>query len=116
MLPQQQEQHHHHQLHNLSHIPQGLRPQISNIAFSTNDENYGLTSTVYSPNSAYFVPVQLIDDVNVNVPIDVDVTAIIPINIEIEMLKFVLTLVELKPTRLTISIQLLTNIVQQPSI
>lgn len=39
---------------------------------------------MYSPNSAYFVPVQLIDDVNVDIPIDIDVTAIIPIDIEIE--------------------------------
>ncbi len=59
-------------------------PQITNIAYSTNDENYGLTSAVYSPNNAYFVPVQLIDDVNVDIPIDIDVTAIIPIDIEIE--------------------------------
>jgi hypothetical protein len=59
-------------------------PQFTNIAFSNNHENYGLSSAVYSPNDAFFVPVQLIDDVNVNVPIDIDVTAIIPINIEIE--------------------------------
>jgi hypothetical protein len=59
-------------------------PQLTNIAFSNNAENYGLSSAVYSPSDAYFVPVQLIDDVNVNVPIDIDVTAIIPINIEIE--------------------------------
>jgi hypothetical protein len=59
-------------------------PQFTNIAFSNNQENYGLSSAVYSPNDAFFVPVQLIDDVNVNVPIDIDVTAIIPINIEIE--------------------------------
>lgn len=39
---------------------------------------------MYSPNSAYFVPVQLIVDVNVDIPIDIDVTAIIPIDIEIE--------------------------------
>ena len=58
--------------------------QFTNIAFSNNAENYGLSSAAYSPSDAYFVPVQLIDDVNVNVPIDIDVTAIIPINIEIE--------------------------------
>jgi hypothetical protein len=58
--------------------------KFTNVAFDSNNDNYGFSSAVYSPNDAYFVPVQLIDDVNVNVPIDIDVTAIIPINIEIE--------------------------------
>jgi hypothetical protein len=59
--------------------------KFTNVAFNDNDNNnYGFSSAVYSPSDAYFVPVQLIDDVNVNVPIDIDVTAIIPINIEIE--------------------------------
>jgi hypothetical protein len=59
--------------------------KFTNVAFNdNNNNNYGFSSAVYSPSDAYFVPVQLIDDVNVNVPIDIDVTAIIPINIEIE--------------------------------
>ena len=58
--------------------------KFTNVAFDSNNDNYGFSSAVYSPSDAYFVPVQLIDDVNVNVPIDIDVTAIIPINIEIE--------------------------------
>ncbi|MDR4491615.1 MAG: hypothetical protein R2685_12060 [Candidatus Nitrosocosmicus sp.] len=58
-------------------------PMLTSVAFNDNNINV-FSIAVYSPNNAYFVPVQLIDDVNVNVPIDVDVTAIIPINIEIE--------------------------------
>ena len=59
--------------------------KFTNVAFNDNNiNNYGFSNAVYSPNDAYFVPVQLIDDVNVNVPIYIDVTAIIPINIEIE--------------------------------
>jgi hypothetical protein len=58
--------------------------KFTHIAFSNNDGNYGFSNALYSPSDAYFVPVQLIDDVNVDIPIDIDVTAIIPINIEIE--------------------------------
>jgi hypothetical protein len=58
--------------------------KFTNIAFSNYDGNYGFSNAVYSPSDAYFVPVQLIDDVNVDIPIDIDVTAIIPIDIEIE--------------------------------
>jgi hypothetical protein len=59
--------------------------KFTNVAFNdNNNNNYGFSSAVYSPSDAYFVPVQLIDDVNVDIPIDIDVTAIIPINIEIE--------------------------------
>src|SRR5918993_32003 len=58
--------------------------KFTNIAFNDYNNNHGLSNAVYSPSDAYFVPVQLIDDVNVDIPIDIDVTAIIPINIEIE--------------------------------